>query len=101
MLGCKIAETPIEANLKLEPAKSEDVVDMERFQRLVEDLLRYCAFVGEASTRFENSLFSAYASLHDNKAAIAIAHNLAVIENISYTLIHGHADRLVDFLGYG
>ena len=31
MLGCKIAETPIEANRKLEPTKLEDVVDRERF----------------------------------------------------------------------
>ena len=39
MLGCKIAETPIEANRKLEPAKPEDVVDRERFQRLVGRLI--------------------------------------------------------------
>ena len=31
MLECKIVETPIKANTKLEPAKPEDVVDRERF----------------------------------------------------------------------
>ena len=39
MLGCKIVETPIEANRKLEPAKPKDVVDRERFQRLVGRLI--------------------------------------------------------------
>ena len=39
MLGCKTAETPIEANLKFKPAKYEDVIHKERFQRLVGRLI--------------------------------------------------------------
>ena len=35
LLGCKTAETPIEPNLKLEPAKLKDVVNKDQFQRLV------------------------------------------------------------------
>lgn len=31
LLGCKTAETPIEANLKLTPTKPEDVIDKEKF----------------------------------------------------------------------
>ncbi|KAL9411546.1 hypothetical protein AB3S75_045191 [Citrus x aurantiifolia] len=38
-LGCKAAETPIEVNLKLNPAKAEDVIDREKFQRLVGKLI--------------------------------------------------------------
>ena len=32
LLGCKATETPIEANLKLNPAKPEDVIEREKFQ---------------------------------------------------------------------
>ena len=39
MLGCKTAEKPIEANLKFKPAKYEDVIHKERFQRLVGRLI--------------------------------------------------------------
>ncbi|XP_024026660.1 uncharacterized protein LOC112093094 [Morus notabilis] len=39
LLGCKAAETPIDANLKLDPAKSEVVIDREKFQRLVGKLI--------------------------------------------------------------
>lgn len=39
ILGCKAAETPIEANLKLNPTKSEDVIDREKFQRLMGRLI--------------------------------------------------------------
>ena len=35
MLGCKAAETPIEPGIKLQPTKLEEVVDRERYQRLV------------------------------------------------------------------
>ena len=33
--GCKAAETPIESNLKLQPARVEKVLDRDRFQRLI------------------------------------------------------------------
>ncbi|KAI3421371.1 uncharacterized protein J3R85_012404 [Psidium guajava] len=39
MLGCKPAETPIEPNVKLQPAKAEIVKDRERYQRLVGRLI--------------------------------------------------------------
>ena len=39
MLGCKTAETPIEPNTKLQPAKTESVVNKERYQRLVGKLI--------------------------------------------------------------
>ena len=39
MLGCKPAETPLEPNVKLQPAKTEDVKDKERYQRLVGRLI--------------------------------------------------------------
>lgn len=39
LLGCKAAETPIEPNLKLEPAKTEKVINREQYQRLVGKLL--------------------------------------------------------------
>ena len=39
LLGCKVAETPIEANLKRNPAKHEDVIKREKFQRLVGRLI--------------------------------------------------------------
>ena len=32
LLGCKAIETTIEANLKLNPAKLEDVIEREKFQ---------------------------------------------------------------------
>ena len=38
-LGCKPVDTPVEANVKLNPAKSEDIVDREKFQRLVGRLI--------------------------------------------------------------
>ncbi|KAH9649138.1 hypothetical protein KPL70_025878 [Citrus sinensis] len=39
LLGCKAVETPMEDNLKLSPAKAEDVIDREKFQRLVGKLI--------------------------------------------------------------
>lgn len=39
LLGCKAAETPIEPNLKLRPASPEEMVDKERYQRLVGRLI--------------------------------------------------------------
>ena len=39
LLGCKAAETPIEANLKLQPAKTKEVVNREQYQRLVGRLI--------------------------------------------------------------
>lgn len=38
-LGCKAADTPLEANQKLEETKPENVVDRERYQRLVGRLI--------------------------------------------------------------
>ncbi|XP_074556441.1 uncharacterized protein LOC141812295 [Curcuma longa] len=39
LLGCKMVETPIEANLKLQAAKAEEVKDRELYQRLVGKLI--------------------------------------------------------------
>ena len=39
LLGCKAVETPVEPNLKLKPANTEDVIDREKFQRLVGKLI--------------------------------------------------------------
>ena len=39
MLVCKPTETPIEPNVKLEPAEPGEVFDRERFQRLVGRLI--------------------------------------------------------------
>lgn len=39
LLGCKPAETPIEPNLKLQPASPEEMVDKESYQRLVGRLI--------------------------------------------------------------
>ena len=39
LFGCKAVETPIEANLKLHPTKIENVIDRERFQKLVGKLI--------------------------------------------------------------
>ena len=39
LLGCKAAEIPIEHNLKLQPAKPEEVKNKEQFQRLVGRLI--------------------------------------------------------------
>lgn len=39
LLGCKVADTPIEANLKLSPAEAEDVIEREKFQRLIGRLI--------------------------------------------------------------
>ena len=39
LLGCKATETPIEANLKLNPANPEDVIEREKFQRPVGRLI--------------------------------------------------------------
>lgn len=36
LLGCKVAKTPMEPNLKLQPAETENMVDKGRYQRLVE-----------------------------------------------------------------
>lgn len=61
LLGCKIYETPIEANLKLNPAKVEDVVDKEKFQRLVGKLIYLShtrpniAFVASTVSQFIHS----------------------------------------------
>ena len=39
MLGCKLVETPMESNVKLQPAKVKDVKDKEQYQRLVGKLI--------------------------------------------------------------
>ena len=39
LFGCKVAETPIEANLKLYPTKIENVIARERFQKLLGKLI--------------------------------------------------------------
>ena len=39
LLGCKVAETPIEPNLKLHTAKPKDVKNIEQYQRLVGRLI--------------------------------------------------------------
>ena len=39
MLGCKTVETPIESSTKLQPAKTESVVNKVRYQRLVGKLI--------------------------------------------------------------
>jgi len=39
LLGCKAAETPMEPNLKLQPAETENMVDKGRYQRLVGRLI--------------------------------------------------------------
>ena len=39
MLRCKTAETPIESNLKLQPAETKEVVDREKYQRLKDKLI--------------------------------------------------------------
>ncbi|XP_044478603.1 uncharacterized mitochondrial protein AtMg00810-like isoform X1 [Mangifera indica] len=39
LLGCKAADSPLDANLKLDPAKAKDVIDKEKFQRLVGKLI--------------------------------------------------------------
>ena len=39
MLGCKPAETPMEPNVKLQPARAEEVKERERYQRLVGRLI--------------------------------------------------------------
>ena len=41
MLGCKTAETPIEPNLKLQLAEIKEVVDREKYQRLVGKLIYF------------------------------------------------------------
>ena len=38
-MGCKATETPIESNLKLQSAKVEEVIDRDRFRRLVGRLI--------------------------------------------------------------
>ena len=39
LLGCKMVETPIDPNLKLQPAKVEEVKDREQYQKLVGKLI--------------------------------------------------------------
>ena len=39
MLGCKVAETPIESNLKLQPVEAKNVVEREKYQRLASGLI--------------------------------------------------------------
>ena len=39
LLGCKAVETPIKPNLKLQVAKSEEVINRDQFQRLVGRLI--------------------------------------------------------------
>ena len=39
LLGCKAAETPLEPNLKLQPASPVEVIDKEKYQRLVGRLI--------------------------------------------------------------
>ena len=62
LLGCKAVETPIEANLRLDPTKIENVNDRERFQKLVEKLIylsHTCpniAFAVSRASQFMHSL---------------------------------------------
>ena len=50
LLGCKVVKTPIEPNLKLQPASPIEVIDKEKYQCLVGRLIylsyssRYCIF---------------------------------------------------------
>jgi len=39
LLRCKATETPIQANLKIQPAKIEEVVNQEQYQKLVGKLI--------------------------------------------------------------
>jgi hypothetical protein len=39
LLGCKAAETPMEPNIKLQPAEAGNTIDKERYQRLVGRLI--------------------------------------------------------------
>ena len=39
MMGCRPAETPMEPNLKLQPASAEKIRDKQKFQRLVGRLI--------------------------------------------------------------
>ncbi|XP_074344458.1 secreted RxLR effector protein 161-like [Apium graveolens] len=39
LLGCKAAETPVETNIKLTPAKPEDIINREQYQHLVGRLI--------------------------------------------------------------
>ena len=39
MLGYKVAKTPIEPNLKLQPVEAKNVVEKEKYQRLVSRLI--------------------------------------------------------------
>ena len=39
MRGCKVSETPIEPNLKLQPVEAKNVIEREKYQRLVGRLI--------------------------------------------------------------
>ena len=39
MTGCRVVETPIEPNLKLETTKPKNLVDREQYQKLVGTLI--------------------------------------------------------------
>ena len=47
MLGCKIAETMMELNTKLQPTKIESVVNKEQYQRLVRRLMHSPSLVSQ------------------------------------------------------
>ena len=62
LLGCKVAETLIEPNLKVQSAKPEDVKYREQFQRLVGRLIHLShthpniAFVVSMVSQFMHSV---------------------------------------------
>ena len=62
LLGCKAAETPLEPNLKLQPASPVEVIDKEKYQRLVGRLIYIShthpdiAFVVSMVSQFMHSL---------------------------------------------
>ena len=51
-MGCKAIETPIKSNLKLKIAKGEEVIDRDRFQRLVGRLI-YLSCTPRYNIRYE------------------------------------------------
>ena len=61
MMGCRPAETPMEPNLKLQPASAEKVRDEEKYQRLVRRLINlshtrpYIAFLSIVSQFMHSS----------------------------------------------
>lgn len=45
LLGCRVAETPIEPNLKLLVAKVEEIKEREQYQRLVGRLIYFVTYM--------------------------------------------------------